>query len=965
MLAVALLARGSAGAAAPANSQAGDAPRKDRWALELSHREYAMIVRNTQRYAALIAWSFLGATAQAAETPKDVPESGLDGQIGQSADLSPWAYAWRADRQVQERPEAYFIPRRLDRLDKVYRPVVETPEFRGKDPKRQNLVAMLPAPKGRLLSALLWLAPVQPRRIELRWPEGAAVPPAAAIEVRVYPAKAGWFGFVRDEALPEPDVSPDGRTWTYSNERKDPASGKSRLTIEPTDMVAVFFDASRAKTGDGVACPAIRLFLPHAWQALDLEIEWGLRGGAEKAIFDGRIEAYCGYLKSVKPLPEDKGTTMAGSDSWRSAPAGGARRGIAVSLLYPGRLSRGHFCSPVDARITLWTQGGNLTFLPDEVHKGPIWIPEHGVFAAKAGGGKTARQFAAELASKNPKSLLQVVRRHAEPGSCEDALRQVKLPGGKEGTAIPPVRPFEEPPETAMRVQVPDERWNDAWRRASWQLKIHKGGWQGLSFEAAPILRAADLVGLHETSAKRFDYWLKAPGVKPDGDFVDGDGSFEYGAAMKHDIGWSHDGTHTGTFLLLFAMSDRYLLTGDKVWFEKNRARIQAAADWLIRQRRRYMRDVPNRDRLEVSGLLPPMVLGDTYLGKCLWLWYICTDAMSVQALDRWADALEALDPPAAKPYRDEAEAYRRDLVRAAEREMALSPVRPVRDGTYRTYVPMSPYRRGAMQREGFGVYAEADYGLGALPLFNGIGVLAADDPRLDGHLEILEEAHLNRGLTASRKQKGLAEADDVYWNGIAGLAKPSLMAQIHFRRDDVPCFLRFWTNNYAAFVQSNGGFTEGSSLGGYQSHDDKPHGDLGTTAWFMENFRNLLVWEDGRSLWLARATPRAWLEQGKRISVKNAPTHFGSVAYEIVSDADHGKISATVEMPSRAPAPDGTGGRAGKAPKEVVLRFRHPKSAPMKGVTVKGKPWAEFDKDKETIILKGLTGTVAVTAQY
>lgn len=98
---------------------------------------------------------------------------------------------------------------------------------------------------------------------------------------------------------------------------------------------------------------------------------------------------------------------------------------------------------------------------------------------------------------------------------------------------------------------------------------------------------------------------------------------------------------------------------------------------------------------------------------------------------------------------------------------------------------------------------------------------------------------------------------------------------------------------------------------------------------------------------------PTHWLEQGEKISVKNAPTFFGPTAYEIVSDVDNGKITATVEMPSR------------KAPKEVVLRFRHPKAAPIKGVAVNGKPWTEFDKDKETITLKGLTGTVAVTATY
>jgi hypothetical protein len=72
-----------------------------------------------------------------------------------------------------------------------------------------------------------------------------------------------------------------------------------------------------------------------------------------------------------------------------------------------------------------------------------------------------------------------------------------------------------------------------------------------------------------------------------------------------------------------------------------------------------------------------------------------------------------------------------------------------------------------------------------------------------------------------------------------------------------------------------------------------------------------MLVMEIGENLWLARATPRAWLEQGKTIGVRNSPTYFGTVAYEIVSDVDNGKIGATVEMPLR------------KAPKEVLLRLR------------------------------------------
>lgn len=42
-----------------------------------------------------------------------------------------------------------------------------------------------------------------------------------------------------------------------------------------------------------------------------------------------------------------------------------------------------------------------------------------------------------------------------------------------------------------------------------------------------------------------------------------------------------------------------------------------------------------------------------------------------------------------------------------------------------------------------------------------------------------------------------------------------------------------------------------------------------------------------------------------------------------------------------------------------------HPASAPIKSVTVNGKPWTDFNQDKETITLKDLTGTDTVTAQY
>ena len=48
-----------------------------------------------------------------------------------------------------------------------------------------------------------------------------------------------------------------------------------------------------------------------------------------------------------------------------------------------------------------------------------------------------------------------------------------------------------------------------------------------------------------------------------------------------------------------------------------------------------------------------------------------------------------------------------------------------------------------------------------------------------------------------------------------------------------------------------------------------------------------------------------------------------------------------------------------------AVLHLRHPQGAPLRSVTVNGRAWNEFDAGKEIIELKGLAGTVTVTARY
>jgi hypothetical protein len=51
--------------------------------------------------------------------------------------------------------------------------------------------------------------------------------------------------------------------------------------------------------------------------------------------------------------------------------------------------------------------------------------------------------------------------------------------------------------------------------------------------------------------------------------------------------------------------------------------------------------------------------------------------------------------------------------------------------------------------------------------------------------------------------------------------------------------------------------------------------------------------------------------------------------------------------------------------PQTVRVRLRHPQQLPIRSVTVNGQDWKGFNPDQEVIELAGLTGTVAVVANY
>jgi len=117
---------------------------------------------------------------------------------------------------------------------------------------------------------------------------------------------------------------------------------------------------------------------------------------------------------------------------------------------------------------------------------------------------------------------------------------------------------------------------------------------------------------------------------------------------------------------------------------------------------------------------------------------------------------------------------------------------------------------------------------------------------------------------------------------------------------------------------------------------------------------RWMLVFEDPMSdtLWLGKAVPRKWLEDGKKISIAAAPTRWGRVGFTIESELKQNKIIATLNLPSRRAT--------------TRLRLRTPGQRPLKSVQLNGKTSSAFDAQEETITVSpGISGTIKIVAEY
>lgn len=121
------------------------------------------------------------------------------------------------------------------------------------------------------------------------------------------------------------------------------------------------------------------------------------------------------------------------------------------------------------------------------------------------------------------------------------------------------------------------------------------------------------------------------------------------------------------------------------------------------------------------------------------------------------------------------------------------------------------------------------------------------------------------------------------------------------------------------------------------------------SNAAFLETLRQLLVHETRTKddtpsgLQLAYATPRAWLEPGKQISVQDMPTSFGPLSYSLAAGTT--TVRATVDVPARSRV------------HTLMLRLRLPQGRRIVSVELGGRSYKRFNRANGTITLSGLSG--------
>jgi hypothetical protein len=353
---------------------------------------------------------------------------------------------------------------------------------------------------------------------------------------------------------------------------------------------------------------------------------------------------------------------------------------------------------------------------------------------------------------------------------------------------------------------------------------------------------------------------------------------------------------------MLYSVGQNFLLARDRTAFERSLTQSLKALDWCLTQ------VAHGRKSTAAPGLVVGP-LNDLTHEERPWAW---PQAYYVAGLDLFGRALEAYGHPRAGECRAASQRLCQDVEREFARGSVKSSVIQLNDGTWTNYVPCD----AATPRRRLELWYPTDVDAGVLHLPR----LKAIDPR---------------GWLATAMLHD--HEDNLLFQQWGALNEPvyNMQGTVYLYRDEPEAAIRtFYTTMACAFSHVQLEPVEHRWAWGQYFGPPSTDG-----AWF-ELYRNMLLNElsGENTLFIGQAVPRAWLVDGKSITIERAPTYFGPVNLQVKSAAATGSITAKVEFTSD------------RRPQTLLVRLRHPEKKAVRSVSVNGNNWTDFNAGQERI---------------
>lgn len=454
------------------------------------------------------------------------------------------------------------------------------------------------------------------------------------------------------------------------------------------------------------------------------------------------------------------------------------------------------------------------------------------------------------------------------------------------------------------------------------------------SNESCMIIQELDQRGLHDEARRRLSVWLKYQGtVGLVGNFTDHDGvfygagGFECGETYNQHHGW-----------IMWCLCEHYFMTNDSAWMNEIADSIIKGAEWVFRQRRNTLGQLPNSYGIE-KGFIPAGSLEDV---ADFYYWQ-STNTMTWRGVDNAARALESIGHPAAPEIRKQSDEYKQSLIEGFNKARSLNPLVKLKDGRWIPHFPSRLYRRG----RDIGWIREVLEGAVYL-LISGLYDASSKEADwiLDDYLDNRYMDSPNTYVIWNKKSN---------WFDCSGFSpQPNLLAGLipHLDRDEPEIYIWMFFNAWAACYREeiNAMIEHPSPILGFSNAAHPKTSDESNAIMWL---RYMFVYGNNNGLYIGRALPREWFNDGENIYAKGVCTKHGKVSVNYQSFIKQNFAAASVEL------------NVTNQPKEVLVRFRHPHKKSLKSVIINGMKTTKFDAAKGDIDITGLNGNLDIKVEY